>query len=269
MQTGDFKQAQEEFETLIEQRPEDANAHYWLGAAAGSLAANVSLFKAAGYARTVKKSFERAIELDPRHIEAHEGLVSFYLQAPRVAGGSKKKAAVIAQQLASFAPVQGGLVLAQIAQDAGDTQDALAMLEQVSKQAGDDPRPMLRAGYIYQEAKDYAQAHAAFARASTVTPATPAAESDRLAALYQIGRTAVFSKQRIDAGIEALIAYENQAGAPRGNQPSVAWARYRRGLLHQLAGDNEAAREAFVTAQASAVDPDLIAILKRALRSTG
>lgn len=264
VETNEFEEALELLEAAVEQRPDDAEAHYWYGAAAGSLAANVSMFKAAGYARTVKKAFTRAIELDPTHVPAHKGLVAFYTQAPAIAGGSRKKAIQTAEQLQQFAPVDGGLMLADVY---GNKQQdkALEVLTALAIKAPNDPRAMLRAGFIYQEDKAFDEAHQAFVTASKAGADDADTLNLRLSALYQIGRTAVFSEQRFDDGIKALEQYEAQYVA-NSDAPPLAWAKYRRGQLHTMAGNDEAARAAYLESRAITEDDSLLKNIKRALK---
>ncbi|MEO0576776.1 MAG: tetratricopeptide repeat protein [Pseudomonadota bacterium] len=264
VETNEFEDAYEQLEQVVELLPKNADAHYWFGAAAGSLAANVSMFKAAGYARKVKKSFTTAIELDPTHVPAHEGLIAFYTQAPAIAGGSRKKAIKTAEQLQKFAPIDGGLMLASV-YGSKQQEKAIEVLAAVAKRAPNDPRAMLRAGFIYQEDKAFEQAHDSFTAASTAGIDDPDTLTERLAALYQIGRTAVFSKSRYAEGIKALEQYEAQFIEYSG-APPVAWAKYRRGQLYTMAGDEDAARAAYLDAKSITDDDDLIKNINRALK---
>ena len=47
MQRNEFESAYKLMDSVVDELPDDADAHYWLGASAGSLAGNVSLFRAA------------------------------------------------------------------------------------------------------------------------------------------------------------------------------------------------------------------------------
>jgi tetratricopeptide (TPR) repeat protein len=54
-------------------RPQDANAHYLLAFSLGRYAQKISVAKALadGLAGRVKRALDRALELEPRHVEAH------------------------------------------------------------------------------------------------------------------------------------------------------------------------------------------------------
>ena len=54
----------------------------WLGRIYGEKASRVGFLSAAGLAKKVRTSFERAVQLDPKNWEARVDLAEFYLQAP-------------------------------------------------------------------------------------------------------------------------------------------------------------------------------------------
>jgi tetratricopeptide (TPR) repeat protein len=55
----------------------------------------------------MRGEFERALELQPALVEAHEGLVGYYLQAPRIAGGSVDKAKAEIAEITRLNPMRG------------------------------------------------------------------------------------------------------------------------------------------------------------------
>jgi Tfp pilus assembly protein PilF len=78
-------------ESAIAESPQSADAHYQLGVAYGMLAQRVSIFRAAALARHTRDEFERAVKLDPNHLDARYALAEYYSQAPSWLGGSKQK----------------------------------------------------------------------------------------------------------------------------------------------------------------------------------
>ncbi|MNG36378.1 hypothetical protein D3C84_1233890 [compost metagenome] len=55
-------------------------------------ALEVNKFKALGMIDEVRTNFEKAIQLNPKHIEARWALIELNLQLPGILGGSEKKA---------------------------------------------------------------------------------------------------------------------------------------------------------------------------------
>ncbi len=262
MSENDFKKAYGAFEALADDQPDDADTQYWLGASAGSLAANVSLFRAAGYARKARGAFERAIELDDQHVAAHQGLISYYLQAPGFLGGDKDAALALAQDMVAFAPVDGRLLLASIYSETNQPERARTMLTELADAHPDDPRALLRLGFYYQGEEDYQQAHEAFLQASKTRSDDEDATLARLGALYQVGRTAVFSEQNVSDGIAALTEYTDQTDIA-ATLPDINWALFRLGQLHRLAGDMNAASEVFARARTQTDDDNLLREIRK------
>jgi len=93
----------------------NAEAHYQLGVAYGRIALTAGKLRQVGLAAKAKRQGLRTIELDPRHIEARNGLIQFYLAAPGILGGSKEKAREQAAEVGRIDPYQGELSWALIA----------------------------------------------------------------------------------------------------------------------------------------------------------
>ena len=92
-----------------------------------------------------------------------------------------------------------------------------------------------RHGLILQENNHFTAAFEAF------TAATQALQDEdgmyRLNAWYQIGRTALFSEQQLEKGIQALTYYIAQK--PTADTfPDMTWAHFRLAQLHKLNGNN-------------------------------
>lgn len=96
----------------------------WLGRAYGEKADRAGFFSAAGLAKKVRTSFERAVELDPNSWEARADLVEFYLDAPGIVGGGRDKAQAQANDVARFNPAVGHWIAARIAAKNHDTASA-------------------------------------------------------------------------------------------------------------------------------------------------
>jgi len=94
---------------------EPENAHHHL-ALAKVLGGEMERDPATGprYAFEMKQSLERAIELDPKLVEAYHWLVGYYLEAPPIAGGSLEAARATAMKLNAFAPEAAAGLLQRI-----------------------------------------------------------------------------------------------------------------------------------------------------------
>lgn len=99
----------EQYEKLVEAKPNTANYHYKYGGALGMKALSISKIRALGIIGTVKSSFLKAAELDPNHIDTRWALVELYMQLPGIIGGSKRKSLKYANELEALSKVDGYL----------------------------------------------------------------------------------------------------------------------------------------------------------------
>ena len=104
------------YKKLKQLKPLEANYHYKYGGVIGMKAKESNKFKALGMISDIKSSFEKAISLNPKHIEARIALVELYLQLPGIVGGSEKKALLYANEIAQISAVDGYLSKGHIAE---------------------------------------------------------------------------------------------------------------------------------------------------------
>jgi tetratricopeptide (TPR) repeat protein len=104
------------FEKLRNRFPKNAEYHYKYGGAMGMVAKESNKFKALGMIGDVRESFEKAIALNPKHINARWALIELYLQLPGIIGGSESKAKRYADELQKLSPVDGYLAHGRIAE---------------------------------------------------------------------------------------------------------------------------------------------------------
>lgn len=81
-----------------------------LGKALGSKAMHGGMMSAMGYAGTIRDSFKKAVELDPRYMDARFSLLQFYMMAPGIMGGGTGKAEALAAQTAALNAEAGKLM---------------------------------------------------------------------------------------------------------------------------------------------------------------
>jgi tetratricopeptide (TPR) repeat protein len=120
-ESGEHDAALRHAEKAVELAPKSADAHYRLAEIVGEMAQRAGPLKQMGLARRFKKEAEAALALDPNHIEARLGLMVFHLKAPRIAGGDKKRARALVEEVERIAPERGWQVRARYASETGDT----------------------------------------------------------------------------------------------------------------------------------------------------
>ena len=102
------------YKKLKQLKPFEANYFFKYGGVLGMKAKESNKFKALGMIGEVKESFEKAIELNPKHIEARWALVTIYIQLPGFVGGSETKAIKYSNELLKLSPIDGYLSRGQI-----------------------------------------------------------------------------------------------------------------------------------------------------------
>ncbi len=112
------------YQKVKQLKPGEADFHYKYGGALGMKAKTVNKFKALGMIGDIRGSFEKAIKLDPRHLEARWALIELNLQLPAIAGGSLAKARQYANELARLSAVDGCLAHARIDEHQDDFSSA-------------------------------------------------------------------------------------------------------------------------------------------------
>ena len=121
---GEWDQGIPSCERARDLDPQKSLYHLWLGRIYGEKADHAGIFAAAGLAKKVRVSFERAVELDPNNWEARTDLAEFYLEAPSIVGGGKDKARDQASALMPLNPGMAHWVLGRIAEKNKDMDAA-------------------------------------------------------------------------------------------------------------------------------------------------
>lgn len=113
--------AVEALERATAESPSSSEAWHWLGKAQGRRAENANPLMAPRYAGKARDAFEKAVQLNPRNLEAVSDLFSYYMEAPGFLGGGTDKAKRLADshiQPADKAEYQ--YALAKLAEDRKD-----------------------------------------------------------------------------------------------------------------------------------------------------
>lgn len=206
---------------------------------------------AAGDADAAVKSFERAIELEPRNAEFYRQLGDACSLAAQKAGMLSKMSwakkcrlayeKAVELDPANLAARQSLMSFYQMAPAVmgGGSDKAFAQAAAIKEH--DPIRGRLAYALLYIGEKKYPEARAEL-------DAVLATEPENYAALFQTGRVAALSGEQLDRGFAALqrcLALAPTAGAPRHEA-----AHWRLGNLWEKKGDKPAARVAYQAALA-------------------
>ncbi|MEO6875408.1 MAG: tetratricopeptide repeat protein [Opitutaceae bacterium] len=109
------------------------NSEYFLdlGDAYGTAAGKAGLFSQLSLARKCQAALEKSVQLDPNNLQARNGLVTYYRQAPSFVGGGMSKAYEQAAEIKKRDPVMGAHVYGALYVADKKYDDAFAVYEKL------------------------------------------------------------------------------------------------------------------------------------------
>ncbi|WP_395377016.1 hypothetical protein [Marinicella sp. W31] len=241
---NDWDTAEEIAEELTEQFSHEAEAYYLLALAIRNKMENVSSMRALMNTGDYQEALEKAIQLDPQHLEARTEQIGFLIQAPGVAGGDRELAAEKIKQLKPIHALRAAQMSLQLASAEEKPEQQLLAIDEVINLEPENKRHMITKGILLMNQKQYSAADKALEQAEADTD-----QSVALAALYQRARWRILADQETQLSAQWLQDYiqrypqlENTDGLP-----DLGAAYWRLGLAHELSGDQAAALSALKT----------------------
>jgi tetratricopeptide (TPR) repeat protein len=117
---GDHYGALAEAERAVSLAPNNHGAHAQLAEASAFLAGRTGAITALTHVRRMKREIDASLAINPNSLDALLVQMMFSWKAPGFAGGDKKKAVRIADQIVANLPVWGNLAHARLLQETGD-----------------------------------------------------------------------------------------------------------------------------------------------------
>lgn len=232
-------------EQCIEAAPTRSECHEYLGNALGTKAINAGILSAMGSLGKIRNSFKKAVELDPKNLDARFSLLQYYQQAPGIVGGGKGNARELVAQTLTVSPDAGKLMQASmdlaekdfakvetavqvpLPADPYDLQDrqrelmmslgsiyvrekknadALRIFADMQKRFPESELGAFGAGRAYQEQGKYADAIAQFEKALQIKATAPMH--------FRIGQSwqALNDKPKAIAAYEKALAFKPELG---------------------------------------------------------
>jgi len=268
---GSKEEAIAMLEQAVSKDPNKAQYHGVLADLYGQKARKAGFFEKVGLARKIKQHLSAAVALDPRNWDMLDGMLTFYLEAPGIMGGDKKKAQEMADQAVKDDPANGWLMQAHIARQNKDT----SRLEEFYRKAADaapndfETEIQLAAYYGGGQVKKYDLAEKYAREAMRISPdrngsyavlaivyvmqerwadvdkllaAAEKANPEDLAPMYAAARTLVTAGKDLPRAEAYFRRYLQQQ--PEANTPPHAGAHWRLSQIYQKQGKrNEAISE--------------------------
>ncbi|WP_040560195.1 tetratricopeptide repeat protein [Kordia algicida OT-1] len=227
-----WDEAIEIYERLVEMDDHNANYHYKYGGAMGMKALIVNKFRALGLIGDIKRSFNRAAELDPNHIDVRWAMVELYMQLPRLLGGSVKKSMKYANELENLSKVDGYLAKGYIY----EYDDEPELAEKFYKKAievGGSLTCYDKLTKLYEKQDQPLKAIANIEKSHK--------KHQRNAMHYQIGKVAADYNIQLDKGEKCLYLYITHYTSKDG--VPLSWAYYRLAQIFKHKGNKQKALE--------------------------
>jgi len=262
METGRWREARAQLERATAEHPDDARAWSQLAQVVGGQAQKAGILKQMGLAKRFKREAEAAAALDPKHVRSRFGLVMFHCNAPGIAGGDKRKARALCDEIAAIDPVQGWLARAKLAEETKDTTAVEGYFRKAVATGNDYEARVTLASYLLApHRKEYVEAERLASEAEKIDPERTgsyvllagiysaqkrAAELDQVLARAQQNvpwsRLSSYSAARTILLEGGDLAKAEQwmryylAAEPEPGQPTLAHARWRLGLILEKQG---------------------------------
>lgn len=210
--------------------PDNSRFHLWLGRVYGEKADRANFMAAAGLAGKVRGEFERAVQLNPKDVEARLDLAEFYVDAPGIVGGGEQKARVQAESVGAINPAREHWIYARIAEHKKDSAAAEREYHQYIDLSKGDAEAWLNLALFLRRQKRYDEMEQAIVKISQTSAPKPDVLWEASGMLYRAGRN-------FPLATELLTRY---LSGPVEAAPAFK-AHYLMGMLLEKQGDKAGA----------------------------
>jgi tetratricopeptide (TPR) repeat protein len=236
----DNEKAADLLEQAIKINPRNPETHLMLASAYGDLAQKAGIFKQASLGKKAKAELERTVELDPRNFEARNGLISFYLMAPGIIGGSEEKALEQAAEIRKIDALRGHRAYARVYITQKKPELARKEAVEAVREAPNSAPAHYFLGNMWFNDKNWPNALHEYDYALKLDAAF-------MPAKFRIGAVAAESGTNQARGEELLKEY--LAYKPGDEEPRLVSAWFYLGKLYEKMGRKADAKQAYVNAQ--------------------
>ena len=251
-QAANYKDAARWLDAAIALDPRHVDAYIWRARTYEQEIETVNFLRKRGLASRARDALDKAVAIDPASFEAREARTEYLMEAPGIAGGGIDKARAEASAAKRVSPFRGALLVGRVEEKAGNAAAAEAEYRALLASFPDSSGAREALTALYQNQSRWDDAFRIIDDRLRANP-------NDYGMLYQLGRAAALSGQRLEAGEEALRRYLARENARKAFDGAV---HYRLGTIRERRGDAQSARSEYELA--IALDPRNVAA-KRAL----
>lgn len=205
--------------------------HLWMGRVYGEKADRANFMSAAGLAGKTRTEFERAVQLNPKDVEARLDLAEFYIAAPGIVGGGEQKAREQAQVIRALDSGREHWIYARIAEKKKDSATAEREYHQYIDLSHGDAEAWLNLALFLRRQKRFDEMEQAIVKLSQAPMPKLDVLVEASQMLYRAGRNYPFATQLLNRYL---------AAGPVEAAPAFK-AHHQLGLLLEKQGDKAAA----------------------------
>ena len=221
-------------EKAVELEVTNADAHYWLGQAYGSMAQEAPIYKKFFYAKKCKQEWEKAVHFNKKHIEARKMLISYHLQAPSIVGGDKGIAMDLANEINKLDVLQGYLVLGQIFFSQKKYNEAEKEYQKAIEIDPSETDSYYHLSFLHQKQGNYTRSKEILLEMLRVKP-------EEFGAYYQLGRIVLLSGENLSGGITYFKKYLER----EENNKNLAFTHWRIGEIYEKLNNKVGAKNEY------------------------
>jgi len=227
----DWERAESSCRKAVSLDPGNSRFHLWLGRVYGEKAERANPIAEAVLAVKVREEFERAVQLNPKDVDARLDLAEFYYSAPGIFGGGEQKAREQARSIASMNTGREHWVYARIAEKKKDAATAEREYRQYIDLSQGDAEAWLNLAIFFRNQRRFDEMEQAIVKLSQAPTTKLEVLEEASGMLYRAGRSYPFA-------VELLQRY--LATGPVEAAPAFK-AHYLLGTLLEKNGDKTGA----------------------------
>jgi tetratricopeptide (TPR) repeat protein len=170
---GEYKKATEVLEKAVAANPASSECALWLGRAYGRRAETSNPLSAPGQASKARQFFEKAVQLDPKNLDALADLFDYYLEAPGFLGGGFDKAQATAAQIGAISHAEGFAAQAKLAEHHKQFSNAEEQLHRAIDAAPLQIGKLIELAKLLAKQGRFQESDQTVARAEKIAPDSP------------------------------------------------------------------------------------------------